>query len=91
LRRGSFAAACAATADLFAEQPVAFLRRGMQIVVLRGVARQPDEAFAILDAAAARGWSPDDASFSAAFLSRPRRYCSSCFEREHAQMPEPIA
>ena len=50
-----FAAACAATADLFAEQPVAFLRRGMQIVVLRAVAGQPDEAFAILDAAAARG------------------------------------
>lgn len=50
-----FGAACAATADLFAEQPVAFLRRGMQIVVLRAVAGQPDEAFAILDAAAARG------------------------------------
>lgn len=50
-----FAAACAATADLFAAQPVAFLRRGMQIVVLRAVAGQPDEAFAILDAAAVRG------------------------------------
>ena len=50
-----FAGACAATADLFAEQPVAFLRRGMHIVVLRALAGQPDEAFAILDAAAARG------------------------------------
>ncbi len=50
-----FADACAAAADLFAEQPVAFLRRGMHIVVLRALAGQPDEAFAILDAAAARG------------------------------------
>ncbi len=52
--RGS-AGACAATANLFAEQPVAFLRRGMHIVVLHALAGQPDEAFAILDAAAARG------------------------------------
>jgi DNA-binding winged helix-turn-helix (wHTH) protein/Tfp pilus assembly protein PilF len=50
-----FAGACAAAADLFAEQPVAFLRRGMHIVILRALAGQPDEAFAILDAAAARG------------------------------------
>jgi tetratricopeptide (TPR) repeat protein len=50
-----FAGACAATADLFAEQPVAFLRRGMHIVILRALAGQLDAAFAILDAAAARG------------------------------------
>jgi transcriptional activator of cad operon len=50
-----FAAACAAAADLFAEQPVAFLRRGMHIVILRALAGQPDVAFAILDAAAQRG------------------------------------
>jgi DNA-binding winged helix-turn-helix (wHTH) protein len=50
-----FAAACAAAADLFAEQPVAFLRRGMHVVVLHALAGQPDEAFAILDAAATRG------------------------------------
>jgi DNA-binding winged helix-turn-helix (wHTH) protein len=49
------AGACAAAADLFAEQPVAFLRRGMHIVVLRALAGQLDEAFTILDAAAARG------------------------------------
>jgi transcriptional activator of cad operon len=49
------ASACAAAADLFAEQPVAFLRRGMHVVVLRALAGQPDEAFAILDDAAARG------------------------------------
>lgn len=49
------AGACAAAADLFGEQPVAFLRRGMHIVVLRTLAGQQDEAFAILDAAAARG------------------------------------
>jgi len=50
-----FADACAAAADLFAEQPVAFLRRGMHIVILRALAGQLDAAFAILDAAAARG------------------------------------
>jgi tetratricopeptide (TPR) repeat protein len=49
------AAACAAAADLFSEQPVAFLRRGMHVVILRTLAGQPDEAFAILNAAAARG------------------------------------
>jgi DNA-binding winged helix-turn-helix (wHTH) protein/Tfp pilus assembly protein PilF len=46
--------ACAVAADLFAEQPVAFLRRGMHVAVLRALAGQADEAFAILDAAAAR-------------------------------------
>jgi len=50
-----FADACAAAADLFAEQPVAFLRRGMHIVILRALAGQLDAAFAILDAAATRG------------------------------------
>ena len=46
---------CGAAADLFAEQPVAFMRRGIHIAVLRALAGQPDEAFATLDAAAARG------------------------------------
>jgi DNA-binding winged helix-turn-helix (wHTH) protein/tetratricopeptide (TPR) repeat protein len=50
-----FAGFCGAAADLFAEQPMAFMRRGMHIAVLRTVAGQPDEAFATLDAAAARG------------------------------------
>jgi len=49
-----FASACAAAADLFTEQPVAFLRRGMHVVLLRALAGQLDEAFALLDAAAAR-------------------------------------
>jgi DNA-binding winged helix-turn-helix (wHTH) protein len=46
---------CGAAADLFAEQPVAFMRRGIHIAVLRALAGQPDEAFATLDAASARG------------------------------------
>lgn len=50
-----FAGFCGAAADLFAEQPVAFMRRGMHIAVLRARAGQPDDAFAILEAAAARG------------------------------------
>ena len=44
-----------AAADLFAEQPVAFMRRGMHIAILRAFAGQTDAAFALLDAAAARG------------------------------------
>jgi DNA-binding winged helix-turn-helix (wHTH) protein len=50
-----FAGVCGAAADLFAEQPVAFMRRSMHIAVLRALAGQLDEAFATLDAAAARG------------------------------------
>jgi DNA-binding winged helix-turn-helix (wHTH) protein len=50
-----FAGGCGAVADLFAEQPVAFMRRGMHIAMLRTLAGQTDEAFALLDAAAARG------------------------------------
>ena len=50
-----FAAGCGAAADLFAEQPFHFLRRGFPIASLRALAGQTDEAFAILDAAAARG------------------------------------
>jgi DNA-binding winged helix-turn-helix (wHTH) protein/Flp pilus assembly protein TadD len=50
-----FAGACGALADLFAEQPVALMRRGMHIAILRALAGQPDEAFATLEAAAARG------------------------------------
>ena len=50
-----FAAACGAAADLFAAQPLHFLRRGFPIASLRALAGQTDEAFAILDAAAARG------------------------------------
>jgi tetratricopeptide (TPR) repeat protein len=50
-----FAAGCGAAADLFAEQPLHFMRRGFPIASLRALAGQADEAFAILDAAAARG------------------------------------
>ena len=50
-----FPSGCGAVADLFAEQPVAFMRRGMHIAVLRSLAGQTDEAFALLAAAAARG------------------------------------
>jgi len=50
-----FAAGCGAAADLFAEQPLHFMRRGLPIASLRALAGQRDEAFAILDAAAARG------------------------------------
>ncbi|HSZ52868.1 MAG TPA: winged helix-turn-helix domain-containing protein [Caulobacteraceae bacterium] len=50
-----FAAGCGAAADLFAEQPLHFMRRGFPIASLRALAGQTDEAFAILDAAAARG------------------------------------
>ncbi len=50
-----FAAGCGAAADLFAEQPLRFMRRGFPIASLRALAGQTDEAFAILDAAAARG------------------------------------
>lgn len=71
-----FAAYCGAAADLFAEQPMAFMRRGMHIAVLRARAGQADEAFAILEAAAARGdpslmflpWMP----YFAALTSDPR-------------------
>ncbi len=50
-----FARGCGAAADLFAEQPLHFMRRGLPIASLRALAGQKDEAFAILDAAAARG------------------------------------
>lgn len=50
-----FAAGCGAVADLFAEQPLHFLRRGFPIASLRALAGQTDEAFAILEPAAARG------------------------------------
>ena len=50
-----FASGCGAAADLFAEQPLQFMRRGLPIAGLRALADQRDEAFAILDAAAARG------------------------------------
>lgn len=50
-----FASGCGAAADLFAEQPLHFMRRGLPIASLRALAGQRDEAFAILDAAAARG------------------------------------
>ena len=50
-----FASGCGAAADLFAEQPLHFMRRGLPIASLRALADQRDEAFAILDAAAARG------------------------------------
>jgi hypothetical protein len=50
-----FAAGCGAAADLFAEQPLHFMRRGFPIASLRALAGQTDEAFALLDAAAARG------------------------------------
>jgi transcriptional activator of cad operon len=46
---------CRAVADLFTEQPLNFLRRGLPIASLRALAGQRDEAFEILDAAAARG------------------------------------
>ena len=46
---------CGHLADLLAEQPVVFMRRGMHIAVLRARAGQADEAFATLEAAAARG------------------------------------
>jgi tetratricopeptide (TPR) repeat protein len=50
-----FAGGCRAMADLFSEQPVLFMRRGVPIASLRALAGQTDEAFAALDAAAARG------------------------------------
>ncbi len=50
-----FAGFCGAAADFFAKQPMAFMRRRMHIAVLRASAGQPDEAFATLEAAAARG------------------------------------
>jgi DNA-binding winged helix-turn-helix (wHTH) protein len=50
-----FAGGCGAMADLLAEQPVLFMRREMPIASLRALAGQTDEAFAALDAAAARG------------------------------------
>ncbi|HXQ45931.1 MAG TPA: hypothetical protein VN806_04900, partial [Caulobacteraceae bacterium] len=50
-----FAAGCGAMADLYAEQPLHFMRRGLPIASLRALAGQANEAFAILDAAAARG------------------------------------
>ena len=46
---------CGAAADLFAEQPLHFMRRGLPIASLRALAGQSDAAFAILDAAAGRG------------------------------------
>ncbi len=49
------AGGCGAVADLFAEQPVLFMRRGMHIAGLRTLAGRRDEAFVLLDAAAARG------------------------------------
>jgi hypothetical protein len=45
----------AAMADLFAEQPMLFMRRGFHIASLRAIAGQTDAAFAALEAAAARG------------------------------------
>lgn len=50
-----FAGYCGAAADLFAEQPMVFMRPGMHIAVLRARAGQPHDAFATLEAAAARG------------------------------------
>ncbi|HEX3407393.1 MAG TPA: winged helix-turn-helix domain-containing protein [Caulobacteraceae bacterium] len=50
-----FAGACGALADLFAEQPVVFMRRAMHIAILRALAGQLDQAFATLEAAATRG------------------------------------
>ena len=50
-----FAGGCGAAADIFAEQPLHFMRRGLPIAGLRALAGQKDEAFAILNAAAARG------------------------------------
>jgi hypothetical protein len=49
-----FAAGCGAAADLWAEQPLHFMRRDFPIASLRALAGQRDEAFAILDAATAR-------------------------------------
>ncbi|HLY79016.1 MAG TPA: winged helix-turn-helix domain-containing protein [Caulobacteraceae bacterium] len=49
-----FAAGCGAAADLFAAQPLHFLRRRFPIASLRALAGQRDEAFALLDVAAAR-------------------------------------
>ena len=50
-----FAAGCGAVADVFADQPMQFMRRGFPIASLRALAGQTDEAFAALDAAASRG------------------------------------
>jgi DNA-binding winged helix-turn-helix (wHTH) protein len=50
-----FAGGCRAMADLWSEQPMLFMRREMPIASLRALAGQTDEAFAVLDAAAARG------------------------------------
>ena len=55
LRGEGFRGGCGAAADLFADQPLHFMRRGLHIASLRALAGQTDEAFAILDAAAARG------------------------------------
>ncbi|HEY1749831.1 MAG TPA: winged helix-turn-helix domain-containing protein [Caulobacteraceae bacterium] len=50
-----FAGGCRAMADLLSEQPVLSMRREIPIASLRALAGQTDEAFAALDAAAARG------------------------------------
>lgn len=54
-KANGFAGGAGAVADLFAEQPLHFLRRRFPIASLRALAGQRDEAFAILDDAAARG------------------------------------
>ncbi|HEY1751476.1 MAG TPA: winged helix-turn-helix domain-containing protein [Caulobacteraceae bacterium] len=48
------AATLRAAADLFAAQPAMFLRRTVDIAILRALGGQPDAAFAALDQAAAR-------------------------------------
>jgi DNA-binding winged helix-turn-helix (wHTH) protein len=50
-----FAGGCGAMADLFSEQSIHFMRRGVPIASLRALAGQMDEAFAALEAAAVRG------------------------------------
>jgi DNA-binding winged helix-turn-helix (wHTH) protein len=80
------AAACAAAADLFAQQQLMYAHRPVDLAVLRTMANQPDAAFAALEAATARDhpvlllfpWLPhfdalkEDARY-APFVGRLRR------------------
>jgi DNA-binding winged helix-turn-helix (wHTH) protein len=52
--REGLAATCAAAADLFDQQQMLYVRRLVDLAVLRAMAGQPDAAFAALDEAATR-------------------------------------